>query len=253
LRFLIATESDRAGLNALFPQAIVHHTGEPRWDRVIERMQRSSVVGRIAFDQKQSPCGVIGSAWEDDIQTVLPGWLRAGSGSLYVFPHQCDRVHAERLKGVLKNVIVRSGYDHRVDLRTWETNQHPPRLANDRRQIVFVPQKGFLTEFYGHADWVFVGGGFGAGIHSTIEPALSGKPIAAGPVGADKFSEVLVLMHSGQLTFCNDSGDFERWLGKLEFADASPVPSPWKSAVDAQLGAAQKILLELNSVVDFKR
>ena len=77
-----------------------------------------------------------------------------------------------------------------------DIQDYPSRLGNPAsrkfgsRPCVLVDEMGFLSELYGAADWAYVGGGFGAGVHSTIEPAIQGIPILIGPVRADHFTEI---------------------------------------------------------------
>ena len=50
----------------------------------------------------------------------------------------------------------------------------------DTLGIILVNQLGTLLRLYSIADAAFVGGGFGAGVHSVTEPAGYGMPIACG-------------------------------------------------------------------------
>ncbi len=47
---------------------------------------------------------------------------------------------------------------------------------------------GLLSSVYGYAAWGYIGGGFGVGIHNTLEAATFGLPIAFGP-NYQKFKE----------------------------------------------------------------
>ena len=91
------------------------------------------------------------------------------------------------------------------------------------------------------ADWAFVGGGFGVGIHSTIEPAIHGIPIAVGPAGTQKFSEVQQLEASGQLRVVRHSEDIQAWFGALE-PHYFPEKANWAREAESRLGATQKIM-----------
>ena len=114
------------------------------------------------------------------------------------------------------------------------------------KQVVsclIVDEMGFLTELYSVADWAFVGGGFGAGIHSTIEPAIYGIPVAGGPQGAQKFSEIEELNASGQMSLISRSEDFILWLQGLQ--NLSQKKALWIEQASKRAGAAQKILATL--------
>lgn len=55
---------------------------------------------------------------------------------------------------------------------------------------------GMLSSLYQAATFAYVGGGFGAGIHNTLEPAAFGKPVVFGP-NYSKFQEARDLVKLG--------------------------------------------------------
>ena len=55
---------------------------------------------------------------------------------------------------------------------------------------------------YAVADVVVVGGGFGKGVHNTLEPAAHGKRILVGP-NVERFAEVGALETTGALSVCD--------------------------------------------------
>ena len=61
----------------------------------------------------------------------------------------------------------------------WVTEAMQQRKA----KLVVVDRTGVLGELYALADAAFVGGGFhAAGLHSVLEPAAYGVPVAFGPM-----------------------------------------------------------------------
>lgn len=55
---------------------------------------------------------------------------------------------------------------------------------------------GILASVYGYATWSYIGGGFGVGIHNTLEAATFGLPVAFGP-NYEKFKEARDLVTLG--------------------------------------------------------
>ena len=51
---------------------------------------------------------------------------------------------------------------------------------NDAK-IMIVDNIGMLSSLYSYADIAYIGGGFGAGIHNTLEAAVFGIPVIFGP------------------------------------------------------------------------
>ena len=103
---------------------------------------------------------------------------------------------------------------------------------------------GFLSELYSAADWAWVGGGFGKGIHSTLEPSIHGIPVGVGPRGTSQFAEVEALTGSGQLSVVSSSSDLGCWV----MSSAPPeVNERWKKEALARLGATHRIIEALVS------
>ena len=78
------------------------------------------------------------------------------------------------------------------------------------RQVI-VDTIGDLAYLYQSAHLAYVGGGFGKGIHSILEPAAHGVPILFGP-NHQKFAEARHLIDLGAAGTVSNSADFERKL-----------------------------------------
>ena len=48
-------------------------------------------------------------------------------------------------------------------------------------EVIIINKVGILADLYKYSDLVYVGGGFGAGVHSVIEPAIYGSIVTYGP------------------------------------------------------------------------
>jgi 3-deoxy-D-manno-octulosonic-acid transferase len=128
---------------------------------------------------------MLGSAWIEDLERVLPA-LRGRSDSLVVVPHDLSPSNLERMKRRLEEAL-------------------PGRY-------LLVDVMGVLVELYPLADWAFVGGGFGKGIHSTVEPAVSGLRIACGPEKVERFPETRELIERGILRICRSEVEVEEFI-----------------------------------------
>ena len=72
-------------------------------------------------------------------------------------------------------------------------------------RVLVVDTIGLLSGLYRYAKIAYVGGGFGVGIHNTLEPATFGIPVIFGP-NHKKFNEALRLKEIGA-GFAVDSSD----------------------------------------------
>jgi 3-deoxy-D-manno-octulosonic-acid transferase len=177
---------------------------DPRWERAARRAfgQNASAEKRARIQEWKSrisgmrhPVGVLGSAWKEDLDIILPA-METFPGALLVVPHSLApenlRVIRERISGFPKD---------RIDV---------------------VAEVGILAELYGEADFAFVGGGFGKGIHSTIEPAVFGIPVAVGPNRVGDFPETRELRERGQLTVVRNPAELSLWLGSTPLRKKDP-------------------------------
>jgi 3-deoxy-D-manno-octulosonic-acid transferase len=165
----------------------------PRFERVSRRITtqkdshaRQKVeawLKRIA--QLPRPILMVGSAWPEDLDFLLPE-LFGFTGALVVVPHVLNKSELDQFKGILERALP---------------GHH-----------LLVEEMGILVELYGAADRAFVGGGFGKGIHSTLEPAVCGIPTACGPKRVDRFPETRDLIRSGALVVCQNRDDLRQWL-----------------------------------------
>jgi len=253
LTLLTLLDEDREPLRRIFPTARVETTGDPRWDRVQERIQRGNERARTlisALEHLPRPWGVIGSAWKEDLD-AFGHRLYQISGTLWVVPHQVDDETTRELTGMLER-----GYRPVIRTRTLDPQERIGTEAG-RRTAVLVDEMGFLAELYAAADWVFVGGGFGAGVHSTIEPAIQGVPIACGPSRVEGFAEIGELRATSQLRITPDADSIAEWLrtsGALPFQGAHTEITEqdrrrWREQAQARLGATGRVFERLREKV----
>ncbi|HLD99266.1 MAG TPA: glycosyltransferase N-terminal domain-containing protein [Bdellovibrionota bacterium] len=243
LTLITALTSDSSALKELFPTADVKLCGEPRWDRVYQRSQAGSDRARrliAVFENGRRPWGVLGSVWSEDME-VFRGCLSVPKGTLWVVPHRNDPASIAEMETFLRE----EGLD---PLKTSELQS-----ASENRSCILVDEMGFLSELYSAADWAFVGGGFGDGIHSTIEPAIHGIPIAGGPNGAEKFAEIAELRESGQLRIVRNHAELKSWVesrsGVLD-SDQKRDRDRWKSEAETRRGASLRVAEVIGLILD---
>jgi 3-deoxy-D-manno-octulosonic-acid transferase len=189
--FFANQESMVHELQEFLPEAKVKRGVDPRFERVARRL-RSERNPRLQewskkISELEGEVGIVGSAWLEDLWVLVPAFKRF-PGSLVVVPHDLTAPNLKRIQDYLEIEI-------------------PGRY-------IVVNEMGLLTELYAEGDWAWVGGGFGKGIHSTLEPALSGIPVASGPKNFERFSETRELVDLGVLTCCHDSIELQAWFSK---------------------------------------
>lgn len=203
--------------------------GDTRFDRVLSiasgfrhiEMIRKFCEGRFTY--------VLGSTWEED-EALWQQWIASHKEDIFIIaPHEIDEEH---ILGIEKR---------------WEGCVRFSKLkdasSNESKHILIIDNIGMLSGIYYYANITYVGGGFGDGIHNTLEAAVYGKPVLFGPEH-EIFSEALGLIQSNSGFVIHDSKELETCLNDLieheEKLKQSSVAAV--NFVKNHAGATQKIL-----------
>jgi 3-deoxy-D-manno-octulosonic-acid transferase len=245
LHLLTARTEEGAPLEQLFPDAEVKSTGDPRWDRVQSRAAAGSARARELvglFEGWPRPWGVLGQIWDEDLK-AWASELKGVRGTLWIVPHKIDGPQIASLEELLTEAGVSA-------LRTSKL-VGPERVPHRENCVILGDELGFLSELYSAVDWAYVGGGFTAGIHSTIEPAIHGIPLASGPKNAGNFPEIAELRQTGQLRIVNGVKEIRDWhayalsVAQATGAEASAGPDAWKQQALSRLGSTDRVMQAL--------
>lgn len=162
-------EDDVAAFQHLAPGVPIECSGDTRYDRVVERA-RAAASGELPIERAKPghwPVLVAGSTWPPDEDALLEASVGFEMRLVFV-PHEPSAEHVERLRSRCPSAVLLS-----------ELQQGA--AASDRTPII-VDCTGLLAGLYALADIAYVGGGYGAGVHSVLEPAAHGVPVICGPV-----------------------------------------------------------------------
>ena len=161
--------------------------GDTRFDRVIDvyhQAKQIPVVERFIQGTKgQSPrVMVAGSSWPEDEAIFIPYFERHSEMKLIIAPHEIHEGH-------LKSIEARL---HRPAIRLSQATEE--NVAD--KDCLIVDSFGLLSSLYRYGQIAYIGGGFGAGIHNTLEAAVYGMPVLFGP-RFQKFKEAKDLIAEG--------------------------------------------------------
>ncbi len=151
--------------------------GDTRFDRVIEIANNALSFPELALMRKNNLVIVAGSTWAPDEEILLKFIATHPEIHLILVPHETDSRHIEKIVQLSPQAIK------------WSEKE---RISEDT-EVVIIDSMGILSSLYKYADIAYVGGGFGAGIHNTLEPAVFGVPVVFGPVYS-KFKEAIELI-----------------------------------------------------------
>lgn len=143
-------------------------SGDTRFDRVSEILQRDNTLDFMQNFKGNSKCFVAGSSWPED-EEILVDYINNNSSTLkYVIaPHNIKKEHINNLKKSITKTVVLYSEIEQTTINSYD--------------VLLVDTIGLLTKIYSYADIAYVGGGFATGLHNTLEPAVFGIPILIGP------------------------------------------------------------------------
>ncbi len=142
--------------------------GDTRFDRVSEILSQDNPLNFMEAFKGPSLCVVAGSSWPIDEKIITPYIDSNLHGIKFVIaPHNIHRDHVQHLVKTLRRKTLMYSERQGKDLSDYE--------------VLILDTVGMLSQVYSYADIAYVGGGFGTGLHNTLEPAVYGIPVLIGP------------------------------------------------------------------------
>jgi 3-deoxy-D-manno-octulosonic-acid transferase len=125
------------------------------------------------------------------------------------------------------------------------TSQSP----NLQSQVLVIDNIGMLSSLYQYGEIAYIGGGFGVGIHNTLEAAAFGLPVIFGP-NYDKFKEAKDLVSIEAAFTIIDQTKLTEITDKLMADEAlcTETGSRARKYVEQNTGATPKILKYIDSL-----
>lgn len=191
--------------------------GDTRFDRVAaiaSAVVCNPVVARFCGSVRVL---VAGSTWPPDEALLMPLAAANPDVKFIVAPHEFSDARVARLLAEAPHGAVR------YTAVTGETDVQTP-------QILVLDTIGLLASVYSTATWAYIGGGFGVGIHNTLEAATFGLPIAFGPA-YEKFAEARDLVSLGAATPVHNADELKAWFIPLR-DDAALLAARRRTARD---------------------
>jgi 3-deoxy-D-manno-octulosonic-acid transferase len=188
-RFTAIFVQDKASQELLQTAGIRHALvgGDTRFDRVAAIADEAAVIPLAEAFATGNRVLVAGSTWPED-EDLIFGLMKREIPDfrLIIAPHEIHPDHIRKL-------IEKSGGQA---IRFSEARLETVAQA----RILVIDSVGMLSKLYRYGTLTYVGGGFGAGIHNTLEAAVYAKPVFFGP-NYQNFNEALDLIRLGA-AFC---------------------------------------------------
>lgn len=212
-RFFVQNEESKRLLEGIGSTA-VDVVGDTRFDRVLQIKEaakqlpiceafRTGVASSQSADVPHHDFKVFvaGSSWPPDENIFIPFFNEHKDWRLLIAPHVIAEEHLKLILSLIKGKKV---------VRYTQTTPEEAAEAD----VLIIDCFGLLSSMYNYGDVAYIGGGFGVGIHNTLEAAVWNMPVIFGP-NNKKFQEAQGLLKSGGGFEINTYEDFSGLMSSL--------------------------------------
>ena len=212
-RFFVQNEESKRLLEGIGIKD-VDVVGDTRFDRVLQIKEaakqlpiceafRTGVASSQSADVPHTDFKVFvaGSSWPPDENIFIPFFNEHKDWRLLIAPHVIAEEHLKLILSLIK------------DKKVVRYTQTTPEEAAEA-DVLIIDCFGLLSSMYNYGDVAYIGGGFGVGIHNTLEAAVWNMPVIFGP-NNKKFQEAQGLLKSGGGFEINTYEDFSGLMSSL--------------------------------------
>jgi len=209
-------------------------SGDTRFDRVWANAQNPTALPQIEQFKAGYKLFIAGSTWPADEQLIAqlatqnPGW------KFIIAPHEIGEDKINNITDLLPDgsYIMHS--------------QIGSPISNLKSQILIIDNIGMLSSLYQYGEIAYIGGGFGAGIHNTLEAAAFGLPVIFGP-NHTRFKEANDLITIGAGFSIDNAASFKITADNLINDQSFCANAGYKAKqyVKQNIGATGRILSEI--------
>ncbi len=200
--------------------------GDTRFDRVLDNLAKIQPIAGIADFVKDKLVFVVGSAWAEDMQVLIPFALDHPQIKFIIAPHELDE----------------------TQINTWAKELNTIKFSDfngeglPEAQVLIIDSIGLLSSLYQYANIAFVGGSFGKGLHNILEAAVFGVPIFFGDKRFYKFEEAKDLISRKVAFPVKDTDSLKEVFEGLDSKRLFEIKTASKDYVKSQSGATGTII-----------
>jgi 3-deoxy-D-manno-octulosonic-acid transferase len=204
-------------------------SGDTRFDSVYKNTRNPKKIELIEKFCGNSNIFIAGSTWLPDEKLLVSLIEKYPDWKVIIAPHEVGEQHINEIEKLFPSATKFSN----LQLSTF----------NFQSSILIIDNIGMLSSLYQYGNLAYIGGGFGAGIHNTLEAAAFGLPVIFGPK-YNKFQEAKDLIAIGAAKSIENEKEllkaFEHFkVNEIAAADA-------KRYVEEKKGATEMILRLIN-------
>ena len=201
-------------------------SGDTRFDRVLEISNSSKDLSWLSSFKQNEFLVVLGSSYTEEESLMAMLLQRLNNLKVCVVPHE---IHNSRIQ----ESIARFEKFGVVLLSSFQPEK------NNEARVFIVDSIGMLSSIYSQANAVVLGGGFGKGLHNSLEIAVYGVPMAFGP-NHTKFQEAVDLVKNGAAFSIESLEELSSFIEHCHYENV--IPNVGKKYVSDHAGATSAIL-----------
>lgn len=209
--------------------------GDTRFDRVKAvmadglRINGDKLTPIAQFVDGAERVLVAGSTWPED-EKLLAQYTGA---KLILVPHEIDEEHIHAIFNLYKGRVVKYS-----TISAMPSNMSRLNILQ-HAQVMVIDTIGLLSSIYRFGQVAYIGGGFGVGIHNTIEAAVYGVPVIFGP-NYHHFREAKGLIDAGAARSIKNYNELEAAL-TTAFEQHEQIGAKAAAYVESEIGATDRI------------
>lgn len=216
--------------------------GDTRFDRVKQIVDAKKDIPIAERFKANRQVFMVGSAWQTDMEVLIPlmNLLKNDSNLTFVIaPHE---IHREEI----------NTWQKQIELKSICFSEVKDETQLDDYQVLIIDNIGMLSSLYQYADFAFIGGSFGKGLHNILEAATFGIPIFFGNKAYHKFQEAVDLVKQSGAYAVASTNDLGVILTDLRLNEVKKKETDRISQnyVLQNIGATEKVMSVVKSILN---
>jgi 3-deoxy-D-manno-octulosonic-acid transferase len=209
----------------------VELSGDTRFDRVHENAEAVKPLPLIEEFISRAPVLLAGSTWPADENLLANLPIAHPNWKFILAPHEIGADHIRQIEKQFPSAVRYSALQN----------------SSADSQVLIIDNIGLLSSLYQYGTVAYIGGGFGAGIHNTLEAAAFGLPVIFGP-RYEKFQEAKDLVARKAAISIHSEQELENAFE--HFSSHPAFGQIAKDYVKEKKGATEGILKEISKYLN---
>ena len=205
-------------------------TGDTRFDRVYTIATGSKTLPQVEGFSQGREVLIAGSTWPKDEEHIIKYLNETTNSYKYIIAaHEVEEDHINNITSKIQ--------------KSWVRYTKATKEEIDAAEVLVIDCIGVLSSLYRYGTVSYIGGGFGRGIHNTLEAATFGLPVIFGP-NYHKFQEAKDLIEIGAAKSYDQFSELKNLLDLFyeNSEERNAAGQKSKNYVDKMRGASDKIL-----------